>query len=620
MSASETLRLVVETTTAGAEAGLKRVEDRASGLGGAFQKLGNSMGNWGIPFSGTVSKMGQDLEEAKAHGQGFQKTLQDVGGIATGVLAVGLAAGAAESIHLAMNMQHADAAIAGHAGISMKAATDIGNAFLSTAGSTIFSGQEMASAYASVAGQLGQLQGHALNAKQALDVMRAAGDLAEASGQKLSDTTSTLGSVMQAFQVPASAVVRTTDELWNTSRATGTSIDSLGNVMDRLKAKMGVAAPSVSDMGSMLVDLADHGVTGSRGLMVVNTAMNSLITPSKQAQFVMGELGLQTFDSSGKFVGFGSIIAQLQPKLAGMTEQQQLQTLSVIMGKTANKALLDTIMGGSDAYDRASTSVNKLGTAHEAAQVKSKTLDDEMKTMKATVEDLGTQWGEQLIPVVQKAGQALASVTGFFMQNHDAAIALATVIGGPLAIAMGAFAVNKVASTAQSIGQAFERVTGAAQKLVGMIPGVSAAQDADAASAGRGRRVAAGPERSDQREHRRDAGQHGRHDRQRWRHRGDGRRASRRGTGARGERRRDGRDGRRGSRRGCRGRRPRPRAWCAITAAAPGGWCGRDRIRGLQGARAGPRRRGHERQGVGRRDGRHGRQVRNGLERGTRSR
>lgn len=125
MSATETLRIFVDTVTGGSEAGLKRLESGAGGLGGAFERLGNTMSSWGVPFSGTVTKMGKDLEDAKSHGQGFSKAMSDAGGILTGVLAVGAGAVAVESIHMADQFEasHARLSTALHnTGSSMQAA------------------------------------------------------------------------------------------------------------------------------------------------------------------------------------------------------------------------------------------------------------------------------------------------------------------------------------------------------------------------------------------------------------------------------------------------------------------------------------------------------------------
>ena len=178
---------------------------------------------------------------------------------------------------MGIDFQHSVDQLAGSADISVSKAKAIGDAFLDTGGKTIFSGAEMMTAYQGVAGQLGAMQGHALSSKQALDFMAASAAGAEATGESLGSVTSDLAGVMQAFQVPTKGAKKTMDELFATSRATGVGIDAVSSTMDRLKARLGVAAPTVKDMGTMLTDLAEHGVTGSRGLLVINSAMTTLL-------------------------------------------------------------------------------------------------------------------------------------------------------------------------------------------------------------------------------------------------------------------------------------------------------------------------------------------------------
>src|ERR1039458_8261440 len=119
----------------------------------------------------------------------------------TGALSkVGVVGGAAllgagvEALHLADSMDKATGSIAANAGISAAAAKKIGDAFLQTGGQTIFTGIQMAQAFATVAGQLGQLNGKALTTAQALTIETSAATLAEAAHISLGAATSSLRS------------------------------------------------------------------------------------------------------------------------------------------------------------------------------------------------------------------------------------------------------------------------------------------------------------------------------------------------------------------------------------------------------------------------------------------
>jgi len=73
----------------------------SSRVAGIFKSVGSSMGNWGIPFGSSVSKMGEKIDEAESHGSGLKASLEAVGKTATIVGGVALAGFAAESVHMA---------------------------------------------------------------------------------------------------------------------------------------------------------------------------------------------------------------------------------------------------------------------------------------------------------------------------------------------------------------------------------------------------------------------------------------------------------------------------------------------------------------------------------------
>ena len=125
-------------------------------------------------------------------------------GLAVAVGGPAVAVGA-EAIHMAEGFDTATGRIAASAGISEGSAKKIGDAFLTTGGQVTFSGTEMATAYAGVAGQLGLMEGHALNAQQALGFMKSATDLAEASGMSLGNATTDLAKIMQIYGVSVNA-------------------------------------------------------------------------------------------------------------------------------------------------------------------------------------------------------------------------------------------------------------------------------------------------------------------------------------------------------------------------------------------------------------------------------
>lgn len=107
-SAVVTEEATKKISASGISAGAKfseGIEKGTTRAGSAFEKLGNSLSNWGIPFAGNLSKIGQDLDNVSTHGKGVIEALSAVGGVATAAL---IGAGV-ESIHISDQFEIAQA-------------------------------------------------------------------------------------------------------------------------------------------------------------------------------------------------------------------------------------------------------------------------------------------------------------------------------------------------------------------------------------------------------------------------------------------------------------------------------------------------------------------------------
>ena len=420
-------------------------EKASKGTGNLFTSLGNLAS--GIPLVGeSFTKMGEKFSEAETKGQKLGTALASVGKFATDCWC-GWPSGSGRRF-AAFGGELPD----GHSQPRSSRQYHYPGGRQNRPGlpehsrESTFSAQEMEAAFAPVAGQLGVVEGHALSAGESLTVMKAATDLAEGSSTNLTTATSSLASVMQAFGIGATGAANASNVLFNVAVKTGTGVDGVAATFLKLHSTLGAVAPPIGQVGGLIADMANHGETGRKALSAVNTALNGILAPTKAVTKAQDDLGVKFFDSSGKFVGMSNVIGQLAPKLAGMSQEQQLATLRSIGFGTANKALLDTILAGPAAFDAATASVTKAGSAHAAAEKQAKTFHGTMEKLKATAEDLGVKFGQVLIPVLQRVGQVVAQVANWFMQHRAAAMAVAVVVGGALVVAIGAYTVSMISA------------------------------------------------------------------------------------------------------------------------------------------------------------------------------
>lgn len=311
---------------------------------------------------------------------------------------------------MAYKYQAATVQMQNTAGITSEAAKAIGDAFLTTAGKSTFSAEKMMVAFGAVAGQLGAIKGSALTAAESLGFMQAATELADATGNDLKSTVSDLSQVMQSYSIPVNEAAAATDLLYNVSRATNTPISGVAGAVEKLKTQLGPLAPTLADTSTLLLDLNEHGLTGARGLMAVNAATTHLLGGSKATTAQLKEWGISIQDASGNFVGFESVIQQLQPHLAGLTEMQRLSAEKALFGAGASKKLDETIMAGIPGWKTAAAAVMDHNTVSTAAANHAQTLEGMMETLKATVSDMATRFGQYLTPYLVAFGNWIAGV------------------------------------------------------------------------------------------------------------------------------------------------------------------------------------------------------------------
>lgn len=416
-----------------------------------------------------------------------------------GALGLAVVGVAGDAVRLGIKMQAANAAIAASAGSSVAAATEVGNAFLKTAGHSEFSGLQMAQAYAPIAGQLTSLYGKALNTRNAIALMTQTETLAVASGQSLASVTAATANVMQTFQVPVRGAKQVISELFNTSSATGQSITSLAATFQRVKSQMGVTAPSMREMGGVLIDLTNHGETGRAAMSTLSTMFTGLIPPvgkltsvQRQVRIEQEKYHISFKNAKGDLVDFKSIIAQTEPIIAHMGNAQAIATLQSLGFGSASKKLVQTIDAGAAVYQRAVNHAAALGTATSAAAKNSATLVGVYHTVKAAIEDWmvnsALPWLNKWTPKVKEVAQtffkhfipavkqAWRDTKPFVVGIIDMVKYLAKIPGllQGAGVALGAFVALS----------AFKSVLGGLAKLTGMFVGRGAVSAAGGALGG----------------------------------------------------------------------------------------------------------------------------------------
>ena len=214
--------------------------------------------------------------------------------------------------------------------------------------------------------------------------------------------------------------------------------------------------------------------------------LNSLVTKSKQsektlnaltltpAQNEMSKLGLHVFDASGKFVGIGSVVTQLGPKLRGLkTQQEQLRVTQLLFGQS-NKKILDLLLAGGEGWSKASNAVKNHKAEMEAAKRAQETFEASMKKLHNTLHALQISIGDAVVPVVEKFMSALVKilrpVMEFIKHNKTLVAVVLTVATGIGAMITTVWLAHKAftafSGAIKTIGKTVDALAGGAKKII----------------------------------------------------------------------------------------------------------------------------------------------------------
>lgn len=280
----------------------------------------------------------------------------------------------------------------------------------------------------------------------------------------------------------------------------GLSGDQVNHVADLLSAGAGKAQGSVADLGMALKQsglvaeqtglsieetvgtlsaFASAGMLGSDAGTSLRTMLLRLANPTKENAQLMEALGINAYDSTGRFVGLAGLAGELQTAFRGMTEEQKQSNLAMIFGQDAIRGATILLNEGKDGIQDYTRMVDDQGYAAETAAKRLDNLKGDIEALSGAVETGLIQMGESADGPGRFIVQLLTTMVDGFNELPDAgqsAVFWTGAVAGAVAIAGGIFltAVPKVAeynAAIEGMGpkvQRASRLVGTAMKGLGV--------------------------------------------------------------------------------------------------------------------------------------------------------
>jgi len=433
-----------------------------------------------VPIRAQLDKLREDLQNAKQQverdlGKTFSdvgKTLKDAGQkISTYVTLPILGTGAAilrtaGDFEASMNRVRA---LTGATGQEFEA---LRNQAKELGRTTQFSASQAADA-------MGFLAMAGFDVNQILGAMPSTLQLAAAAQIDLATAADITSNILTGYGLAVEDLQRANDVLVATFTKANVNLRMLGESFKYVGPIASQVGVPLEETAAAIGLLGDAGIQGSMAGTALRGAISRLLNPTKQTQKILERLGITVRDSAGNFVGFESIIRQLQE--SGATTADIMQ----IFGDRAGPAMAALVARGADALAQLRQELEQSGgTAQRIAEIQMEGFNGALLEMQSALEGVMLaiaesgllEWATALVQQLTGLIQRIAEADPALLRIGTVFALVAAAIG-PLLIALGALtaAVGSLITTGPMLVAKFGMVVAAAGPVLAVITALAAA-------------------------------------------------------------------------------------------------------------------------------------------------
>lgn len=239
--------------------------------------------------------------------------------------------------------------------------------------------------------------------------------LAESGNIDLARASDLVTDSMSALGVQVQDLDKYLDIVAQTQRKANTSADGM------LEAYIGVGGTlknlnvPLEESATWLGILANRGIKSAEAGNSFNSVLVNVMGVSGQARDALKDLGVSAWDTKGNFKGIEVTLRELDKALKSCTEAQRNQFTAMIGGKTQMDTLNALISGLNEEYSTLRSSIeDSEGALNEMATTMKDNTVGNVERMKSSLEGLGLQLGEHLLPHVNNLIDKISSLISWF--------------------------------------------------------------------------------------------------------------------------------------------------------------------------------------------------------------
>lgn len=264
--------------------------------------------------------------------------------------------------------------------------------------------------------------------------------LAAAGTIDLAEAADIAAKTMNVFNLEGKDVGHIADVLAASANKSATDVHEMGEALRMGGLAARNAGMSLEDTVGTLSAFADNALVGSDAGTSMKTMLQMLAAPTDKASSLMKELGIQTYDAQGNFIGAEKLAGVLQTRLGSLTQEQRNAALATIFGSDAMRAATVLYDLGAQGVKDYVTAVDDQGAAADVAAKKMDNLAGDIERLRGSLETLAIEAGSGSSSGLRTLVKAADELVGQFAAMPAAVSGGLTVLAGVSGVALLAFA------------------------------------------------------------------------------------------------------------------------------------------------------------------------------------
>ena len=231
----------------------------------------------------------------------------------------------------------------------------------------------------------------------------------------------TFGGELETEEERANFVTAAMDNL---VKAADASVASVSDLAAGLASVGPVAAQfgwGVADVNNALALLSTRGIAGSEAGTALRAMMTNMMRPTADVKDALAALNVELYNTDGTMKALPEIMGQIEKGFVGMTEEQRNQYVQTIAGTYGMKAMNTLLTEGVEGWDAMAAATAAATGIQAQAEARANTFTGRMEALQGQIETLKIGIGEAFLPVAQK----LMGVFSEIVEEHGPAISAA---------------------------------------------------------------------------------------------------------------------------------------------------------------------------------------------------